>query len=99
MLETREILSFLVENKQNFQDQFGISKLGIFGSFARGQQRIDSDIDIIIEMDKQTKNIFEKRMAFRDLISNQFSRNVDVCHKRAIKPAFQGLILKDVIYV
>ncbi len=99
MLQQKEILDYLKRNQKLFVEQFNVVKIGIFGSFARNEQTEESDIDIIIEMPKETEHIFEKRQNLKELLSNHFSKPVDVCHQRAIKPIFRELILKDVIYV
>jgi predicted nucleotidyltransferase len=98
MLTRAEILQYLTENKTFYSKNFGISKIAIFGSFARGEENETSDIDILISMNPETDHIFEKRLALRDMLSEHFSRKVDVCHEQAIKPAFRNLIFKDVIY-
>jgi predicted nucleotidyltransferase len=98
MLTQEEILQYLAENKEFYIKNFGISKIAIFGSFARNEQKETSDIDVLITMDPETDHIFEKRLALRDLLSERFSRKVDVCHEQAIKPVFRNLIFKDVIY-
>jgi predicted nucleotidyltransferase len=99
MLQQNEIINYLKTNKLRFAVQFNILKIGIFGSYARNEQTENSDIDILIEMQPETEDIFEKRLMLKELLSKHFSKPVDVCHLRAIKPLFRELILKDVIYV
>ena len=98
MLEQKDILAYLKENKTFFYKQFNVEEIGIFGSFARNEQAENSDIDIIIDMAQGTENIFEKRLLLKELLSKHFSKPVDICHKRAIKPIFKDIILNDVIY-
>jgi len=98
-LTINEILEYLSENKDFFHKQFNIIKIGVFGSFARNEQTENSDIDILIDIPKGTNKIFEKRLMFKNMISKHFSKPVDVCHQRAIRPAFIDLIFKEVIYV
>lgn len=46
---TREvILDFLRAHKQEMHERFGLTKIGLFGSYARGEAREDSDIDVAI---------------------------------------------------
>ena len=56
-LSKEEILQFLGANKKLLQDTFGVIRIGIFGSFAQDRQTPDSDIDIIVELQKDKKNI------------------------------------------
>lgn len=99
MTQKDDILNYLASNKELFRNQFSIIKIGIFGSFARGQQTENSDIDIIFEMPRGTEDIFEKKEQLRTMLKDYFHREIDICRERAIKPLFKELILKDAIYV
>jgi predicted nucleotidyltransferase len=48
-------------------------------------------------MQSGTEDIFDKRLSLKEMISEHFSKPVDVCHLKAIKPIFKEMILKDVI--
>lgn len=99
MTQKQEILTYLVNNKELFYEQFNVIKIGIFGSFARNEQTENSDIDIIIEMPRGTDDIFEKKLQLKEMLKNHFHREIDICRERAIKPLFREMILKDAIYV
>ncbi|RLD66735.1 MAG: hypothetical protein DRI95_06105 [Bacteroidetes bacterium] len=99
MLTKEEILQYLFENKELFKTKYNITKLGVFGSFARDEQTEDSDIDIIIEMDRNTEEIFEKKQELRNILKNKYHRKVDLCRERSIKPIFKNFILNEAIYV
>ena len=98
MFTRQEILQYLRNNKKLFRKKYSIIKIGIFGSYARNEQTEKSDIDIIIEMLPDTENIFEKRIELKELIQKNFSKEVDICHARAIKPIFKDLIFSETIY-
>jgi uncharacterized protein len=46
-----EILGQLRREKPELQRRFGVRRLAVFGSYARGEQRADSDVDILVEVD------------------------------------------------
>ncbi len=98
MLNRSEILSFLRENKELFRNKYGVQRMGLFGSYARGEQTDQSDVDILIDMEADTENIFDKRMQLKDELKRYFLKDVDVCHEKAIKPIFKDLVFKDAIY-
>lgn len=98
MLSRLEILNYLQENKELFRNIYGIRKIGLFGSYARDEQTDQSDVDILIEMASNTEDIFDKRLQLKDLLMQQFAKNVDICHEQAIRPIFRDLVLKDAIY-
>ena len=99
MLSKEEILEYLSENKELFKNKYNIIKLGLFGSFARGEQTEKSDIDIIIKMEDNTTEIFEKKQDIRELFQKKYNREVDICSEKYIKPVFRNFILNEVIYV
>ena len=57
MLVLQDCIGKLSEFKQTFGSQFGITKLGIFGSVARQENTEDSDIDIVVEVEKPTLSL------------------------------------------
>ena len=52
-----EILNYLTAHKTEFKEQFGVIRIGLFGSFARDEQNEDSDIDLAIEVEKDKKSL------------------------------------------
>ena len=57
MLRLQDCIQKLQDFKSDFGTKYGILKLGIFGSVARQQNRDDSDIDIVVEIEKPTLNL------------------------------------------
>ena len=51
-MQRDEIIRFLSEHKNEFEQKFSITKIGLFGSYARGEAREGSDIDIVVEVKK-----------------------------------------------
>jgi len=97
MLELRDCIDKLVDFKQTFGKQFGITKLGIFGSVARQENTEDSDIDIVVEVEKPTLSLmYELKEKLKDL----FNCEVDLVRFRpTLRPLFKSNILNDVVYV
>jgi len=56
---------FLRNHRQTLKSDFNIVKLGIIGSFARGEQTEDSDIDLLVEFESDTDDIFGKKMKLK----------------------------------
>ncbi|MCF6365661.1 MAG: nucleotidyltransferase domain-containing protein [Bacteroidales bacterium] len=99
MLTKEEILYFFSLNKEMFKEKYNVIKLGIFGSFARDEQNETSDIDILIEMELDTEEIFEKKQEIKKILKQKYNREIDLCRERSIKPIFKTFILNEVIYV
>jgi len=53
-MDKDEILHFLQAHKDEFAQKYDITEIALFGSYAKGSNRLDSDIDIAIDMDKKT---------------------------------------------
>lgn len=94
-----EILNFLSQEKVHLERQFRVSKIGLFGSYARGEETADSDIDIILEFLPHTENLFEIKLSLKELIKKEFGKNVDICREKYLKPYYRNQILKSAIYV
>jgi uncharacterized protein len=99
MTTKTEILSFLSGNKKLFSEKFHISKVGLFGSYARNEFTENSDIDVIIEFDSSAQHIFEYKYQFRELLKNTFQKEIDLCREKSIRSDFKSFILKDTIYI
>jgi predicted nucleotidyltransferase len=98
MLTPQTILLFLSDNKEYLRKTFHVSKIGIFGSFARNEQRPDSDIDFLIELESNASNVYDLKWELREFLKKQFNREVDVCNQKHIKPFAKEQILKDALY-
>ncbi|MDZ7724075.1 MAG: nucleotidyltransferase family protein [candidate division KSB1 bacterium] len=99
MLDQKEIIDFLREQYPVLEKNYNISKIGIFGSFARNEEDDKSDIDIILEFEPGTRNIYEKKTDLKSFLQSRFHRNVDLCREKYIKPYIKNYIQKEAIYV
>ncbi len=88
-----EVMNFLTTHKQFLKEKYNISKIALFGSFARNEITKNSDVDILIEMDKNTKNIYDLKTALKNYLSNAFKRDVDLASIKYLKPYAKNDIL------
>ena len=65
-----EIIAILRNFKEEFGERYGIEKLGLFGSVARGEQKEDSDIDICVKL--QDPDYFT-RMEIKESLEERFT--------------------------
>jgi hypothetical protein len=73
-------------------------KIGIFGSIARGEQNEESDIDLIVEFEENTPDLYSIKQRLKDEIQSRFNLPVDICREKYIKPVFKNQILSDAKY-
>ena len=93
-----QILTKLKANKPEFS-KFGISDIGLFGSYLRNQQTADSDIDLLIDFEPGKEN-FDNLMAAYDLFENIFIvEKVEVLTKNGLSKHIGPQILQNIVYV
>ena len=88
------IIKTLAKNKPTLT-KMGVRKIGLFGSFKRGEARHKSDIDILVVMEKPT---FDSYMDVKFYLEDLFGRRVDLVMEEAIKPRLRPYILDEVEY-
>lgn len=90
-------LETLRKYKNDFKKQYGVTRIGIFGSVARNEAEDDSDIDIVVEMEKP--DLFYM-VHIKEKLEAEFQRSVDIVHYRDKMNVFlKERIHRDVIYV
>ena len=92
-----EIKKELSKYKKEITDQFGVKEIGIFGSFVRGEQGADSDLDILVEFEKPIGLV--KFLKLENKLSELFGVRVELVTKKALKPYIGKRILQEVRYV
>ncbi len=90
------IIEKLRTYKPELQRKYPVSRLGIFGSYARGEATENSDIDVAVELNGPMGLNF---VAMADEIEGLFGIKVDVVPKRSIKDSYLPSVEKDILYV
>jgi len=93
----KEIIDFLSTHKQEMHERFGVIKIGLFGSYARGEAREDSDIDIAVELTGD--RLFRKFFALESFLTSGLNKKVDLGVESALKPLVREQITKEIKYV
>jgi len=99
MINQNQILNYLSTNKQDISKKYHLTKLGIFGSYARNEQTPESDLDLLVEFEENTTDLTDKKDYLRKEIQSVFNLQVDICREKYIKPIFRQQVLADAIYV
>ena len=99
MHNSSQILAYLSSNKDRLMREYHLTKIGVFGSVARGDHSKQSDLDIIVEFDDEVKDLYLVKKRLRDEIQRQFNRPVDICREKFIKPIIKDHILSQARYV
>ena len=96
-MESQEILSRLRENETALRAR-GVKHAALFGSRARGDNRPDSDIDIMIEVDPEARVGVWGYLGLKEYISTLFDGPVDVVDREALKPYIRPAATADALY-
>ena len=76
----------------------GVKRLGLFGSFAREEQRADSDVDLLVEFEPGAKT-FDHFMQLSFLLEDLLQRPVELVTKESLSPYIEPYVLQEVEYV
>ncbi len=95
-LSHRDILRFLKAEKAFLKNEFGVINIGLFGSYAKGNQRVDSDIDLLVEL-KEPR--FEWIAGLQMYLEKKFDKKIELVRKSdSVNRRFTQRIENEVIY-
>jgi len=96
MITREEILNILAKNKSELQRQFKVRSMVLFGSYARGEQQVGSDVDILVEVDPSVGLEF---VTLAQRIEKLLGVDVDLVSSRAVTSKTMEFIEPELIYV
>ena len=96
MLNRERIFQIIREHKDQI-NQFGVKKIGLFGSYVNGTNTYDGDVDLLVEFEKGKKS-FDNYMDLKFFLEQLFQRNVDLVTKDSVKKTLKSQILGSVEY-
>lgn len=88
------VLKVLEDNRQAIR-AYGVRRLGLFGSVARGEGTATSDLDFIVQFDRKS---FDGYMDLKAFLENLFGCHVDLVIESAIKPRLREVILQEAVH-
>jgi predicted nucleotidyltransferase len=97
MKTLEEIKRILKENEDLIAKEFKARIIGIFGSYARREQREESDVDILVSFSEGATLL--DFIGLADFLEQKLGVKVDIISERAVKPELRERILKEVITI
>lgn len=96
-MDRDQTLSLLAEHKAVLAERFGVKRLALFGSMARGTARTDSDVDVLVDFDgpASPEAYFGVQFYLEDLLQ----RPIDLVTERALRPQLRPYVERDAILV
>ncbi|MEA3312678.1 MAG: nucleotidyltransferase family protein [candidate division WOR-3 bacterium] len=95
MKTLEEIKATLRKHKPLLREKFKVNQIGVFGSYAKGEESQASDVDILVELNQPIGWEFVDLKEFLEEILGQ---NVDLVTVKALRASLRGNILKEVSY-
>lgn len=91
-----EIIARIRAHADELHERFGVTHIDVFGSFARGEQRPDSDVDLIVEVEKPT---LESVFGSEEYLARLLGRKADTGSFAALRPRVQPYVDKERVHV
>jgi predicted nucleotidyltransferase len=95
MITNRDEVLKLIEQNQTTLKRLGVRRLGLFGSYARGEAMPESDLDFVVELSEKS---FDAYMDTKLFLEDLFQSRVDLVAMSAIKPRLLPIIQREAIY-
>ena len=96
MKTLEEIQKIINQHQLELEEKYKVKRIGVFGSYARGEQSEGSDIDILVEFKEPVGFLF---IHLADFLEEILESKVDLVTPDAIKPNRRRYIMEDVSYV
>ena len=96
MKTLEEIEEILKRYKPILKERFNVKEIGIFGSYVRGEETQESDVDILIDF---SEPIGWEFFDIKDILEEAIEKEVDLVTVGALKPRLKDIILEEVVYI
>ncbi|KYH40763.1 MAG: nucleotidyltransferase domain-containing protein [Candidatus Bathyarchaeota archaeon B26-2] len=89
------VIETLKKHEREIKEKYGVRRIGVFGSYVRGGQGEESDIDILVEFDEPT---FDNFMNLSFYLEGLFRRKVDLVTTKGLSPYISPIVEKEVVW-
>jgi predicted nucleotidyltransferase len=96
MKRLEEIKKKLEEIKPLLKEKYGVKKIGIFGSYVRGEEKEESDLDVLVEFEESTSLSLLDFIRLENYLSDELGIKVDLVEKDSLKPRIRKHVLEEV---
>jgi len=96
-METKDIIELLRDEKRNLRNNFGLISIGLFGSYAKGTEGPESDVDLLVELSEAH---FDSLAGLQIYLEKRLGKPVELIRKRkSLSERFLNRIERDIRYV
>ncbi|MBF0467098.1 MAG: nucleotidyltransferase family protein [Nitrospirae bacterium] len=93
-----EVVDILKEHRSILVDKYGIVEIGVFGSYVRNEQKHGSDIDIVVQLKRETKTL-DNFIGLKSYLQKKLRAKVDIVLRDGLKETLKKYILQEAVYV
>ena len=97
-IKTKQDILDVLQQNRSYLRALGVKRIGLFGSFVRGEQHPDSDIDLLVEFEPRRKT-FDVFMELSFFLEEVLEHKVELVTVESLSPHIGPYILKEVEYV
>ena len=90
-----ELIGMLNQHRSALKERFSVRRIGLFGSAVQGLARPDSDVDVLVELDRPT---FDNYMELKFFLEDLFGSPVDLVLADTLKPRIKSRVLSATVY-
>lgn len=93
----KEIKEILKNQKPFLTEKYGVKEIGVFGSYVKGEQKAESDLDILVEFGRPVG--FFEFLDLEEYLENTIGIKVEIVTPKALKPKIGEYILREVVTI
>ena len=97
MKSLNEIKQALSALKETIHRDYGVSRIDLFGSWVRGEQHNESDLDVLVDFDREVSLL--DVVGLELFLSDCLGMKVDIVLRRSVRPELRDIILNEVVPV
>jgi predicted nucleotidyltransferase len=99
MKSLEEIKTALANQKEELKQKYKVKEIGIFGSYVRGEQKKQSDVDLLVEFESTSNLTLLDFVGLENYLGKLLGVKVDLVEKHTLKPRIGKHILEEVVNV
>jgi predicted nucleotidyltransferase len=96
-MSSGEMLRTLRAAGAEIRERFGVERLGLFGSAARGELRDDSDVDVLVAF--RGRATLDNYVGLKSHLEALFGRRIDLVTEKGLKPRARAYVERDLVRV
>lgn len=96
-MQLDKIKKIIISEMPYLINEYGVKEIGVFGSVVRGEQKKDSDIDVLVEFSEPI-GLF-KYAELQRYLENKLGKKVDLVSKKGLKRVIKDEILNETVYI